>query len=306
MPGPPSSARERMDRPAAFGHGMDSVTQAERCFRHPERPTGRHCTRCGRPACPDCLRQAAVGSHCVECIRAERGPVRERARVRLAFAGSELWATKALIGLNLAVFAVGLLSGGRITGAGVGEFAFDWGLFAPFVDEGDWWRMVTSGFLHAGLMHLGFNMVALAFLGRIVEPVLGPVRLTALYMASLLGGSLGALLVDPMALTVGASGAIFGLMGAAVVGMRRRGSGIMESGLGGLLLINLLITFVIPGISVGGHLGGLAAGAAVGAIALGPGAERRALPGLTAAAVVGVVCFAGGLWAAAQWADPLF
>ncbi len=295
-----------MDCRRAFRHGMEPVTQAERCFRHPDRTTGRHCTRCGRPACPDCLQQAAVGSHCVECARESRGPVRERARVRLAVAGSELWATKVLIGLNLAVFVLGLVTSGRLTGASVGSLASDYGLFAPAVDDGGWWRMFTSGFLHAGLMHLGFNMVALAFLGRMVEPVLGPVRLTALYVASLLGGSFGALLVDPLSLTVGASGAIFGLMGAAVVGMQRRGIGLRESGLGGLLLINLLITFVIPGISVGGHLGGLAAGAAVGVVALGPHADRNPLPGLLAATVVGVACLAGGWWAAAQWAAPLF
>jgi membrane associated rhomboid family serine protease len=276
----------------------------ETCYRHPNRSTGRHCTRCNRPACPDCLRQASVGAHCLDCVAETRGPLVERARMRAALAGSQLYATKALVGANVAVYGYEVLTTGSTSGSRA--FTADWGLFGPAVDlGGEWWRLVTAGFLHAGLLHLGMNMLALWVLGRIIEPALGPLRFTLLYFAALLGGSMGALIVDPLAVTVGASGAIYGLMGALVAGARHRGA-VMESGIGGLLLINLLITFAIPGISIGGHIGGLIAGALVGLVALAPGHERRPAAGIAAALVISTIAFAGGLWAATTWSAPLF
>ena len=277
----------------------------ETCYRHPTRDTGRHCTRCDRPACPECLRPASVGAHCVECVAATRAPRAERRRVQSTLAGPSLWATKILIGLNLAVFVLAVVDGAPPNGTGA--FHARWGLFGPIIDlDGEWWRLVTSGFLHSGFVHLGLNMAALYFLGRIIEPAIGPIRFSLLYLASLLGGSMGALVVDPVALTVGASGAIYGLMGAVVAGMRARRVGLFESGIGGLLLVNLLFTFTVPGISIGGHVGGLVAGAAVGAVALAPGGERRPLPGSLAAVAVGGATLAGGMWAAGTWTAPLF
>jgi membrane associated rhomboid family serine protease len=138
----------------------------------------------------------------------------------------------------------------------------DFVLFGPLVADGEWWRLLTGGFLHGGLFHLLLNMYALFFLGRMLEPALGHVRFAAIYFAALLAGSFGAVLLNPSTPVVGASTAIFGLFGAAIVMARNRGIDIMASGLGPILLINLAITF-FPGfnISIGGHLGGLIGGA---------------------------------------------
>ena len=150
----------------------------------------------------------------------------------------------------------------------------------PDVAEGDYWRLVTAGFLHSGLLHIGFNMYILYWLGTMLEPSLGHARFLALYLASLLAGSFGALLISPDARTVGASGAVFGLMGAAFVMQRARGIDPMQSGIGPVILFNLVLSFVIPNISIGGHLGGLIGGAAAG-FAMERLAGRR--PGIAAA-----------------------
>ncbi len=119
------------------------------------------------------------------------------------------------------------------------------------VAHGQWWRIVTGGFLHENLLHIGFNMYLLYILGRMLEPALGRVRFGVIYGVSLLTGSLGALLVSPHSVTVGASGAVFGIMGAAAVEMRARKIPVMQSGIGGLILINLIISFTLSGISWG-------------------------------------------------------
>jgi len=144
----------------------------------------------------------------------------------------------------------------------------DGGLFMTQPDG--WYRLVTSGFLHFGIIHLGFNMYFLYVLGPMLEPVLGRVRFLLLYIASMLGGALGVILIDTGGLTAGASGAVFGLLAAATVGLWRRGVNPFTSGIGTALLLNLFITFAIPGISIGGHLGGAIAGAICGAVMLAP------------------------------------
>ena len=232
-------------------------TETATCFHHADRETGRSCTRCGRPACPECLRQAAVGSQCWQCIKAARPPVAVRAKRWNATAGPLV--TKALIAVNVGVFA--------LTTA-VARLTNDLALFGPAVDGGEWYRLVTAGFTHAGLLHLAFNMLLLYRLGEVLEARLGRLRYALLYFASLLTGSFGALLVSPDVFTVGASGAVYGLLGAAAVGLRERGVNLWQSGLGTLLVVNLLFTFFAPGISVGGHLGGLAGGALLGAVLL--------------------------------------
>ena len=158
------------------------------------------------------------------------------------------------------------MSQGGATGRSAGELTEQLALYGPFVRGGEWYRLITSGFLHYGLLHVGFNMFILYQLGMILEPAFGRVRFALLYLAALLGGSVGALLVSPNALTAGASGAVFGCMAAVVVALRRRGVGVLQSNIGGLLAINLVLTFAVRGISIGGHLGGLAAGAAAGLI----------------------------------------
>ena len=261
----------------------DEVTT---CFHHTDREAGRACTRCGRPACGDCLTPAAVGSHCFECIRAARPPAKERLRRWNATTGPLV--TKILIGINVAVYLLTLASPAaqdRLV------------LFGPAVHNGELYRLVTSGFVHFGIMHIGFNMVLLYRFGEVLESALGRWRYLLLYGAALLGGSFGALLLSPHVLTGGASGAVFGLMGATAVGLRQRGIGWNEGGVGALIAINLVLSVVLPGISLGGHLGGLAAGAAVGAVMLhGKPSEHHQLEstavGLAAMAVAVLGCIA--------------
>jgi membrane associated rhomboid family serine protease len=139
-----------------------------------------------------------------------------------------------------------------------------------YIQNGEWYRIVSSGFLHFGLLHVGMNMLLLWQLGQLLEPALGQWKFSLLYFASMFGGAAGALLLTPDGLTGGASGAVFGLMAAAAVGLQQRGVNPMRTGIGGTLILNLLITFMIPGISIGGHVGGALTGAAVGYAMLEP------------------------------------
>jgi membrane associated rhomboid family serine protease len=148
-------------------------------------------------------------------------------------------------------------------------------LWGPMVSTGEWWRLLGCGFLHANLLHLATNMLSLFFIGRIVEPAVGTLRTGLIYFVSLAAGSLGVMLVDPGGATLGASGAIFGLAGALLVISHVSGAGIMRSGIGPMILLNLAFTFGIPGISVGGHIGGLIGGAAIGWVILEFGKRRR-------------------------------
>ena len=211
-----------------------------------------------------------VGMRCPECSR-QKTKVRTAATIKrdpqLAYV---------LIAINVIVFLAMSAGGGGLDGRG-GAVYSNGALYGPLVAEGEWWRIVTSGFLHAGLLHLAFNMYFLYFLGTMLEPEIGRLRFAAIYLVSLLGGSFGALLISPDAVTVGASGAVFGLMGAAILALRVRGIDPMQSGLGITLLLNLGITFVIPNISIGGHIGGLVAGGIVSYLMFEI-AERRRLP----------------------------
>ena len=199
----------------------------------------------------------------------------------------------AIIGLNVAVFVLSISGGGGLASRGGNQLAGDYALIGFAVDAGEWYRLVTAGFLHYGLIHVGFNMLILYQLGQLLEPAFGPVRYALVYVTALLGGSFGALLLSPEALTAGASGAVFGLMGAAAVAMQRRGINVLQTGIGSLLLLNLVITFVIPGISIGGHVGGLAAGAAAGAILLA--SDGQPVIGTAAVAVLAAALFGAGI-----------
>ena len=164
-----------------------------------------------------------------------------------------------------------LTNGGAINGR-----ELDMALSQYFISNGEWYRLVSSGFLHYGLIHVGMNMFLLWQLGQLLEPALGRGRFALLYFAAMFGGSAGALALSPNALTGGASGAVFGLMAAAAVGLQQRGVNPMKTGIGGTLILNLLITFTIPGISIGGHVGGALMGAAVGYAMLEPRRNRTA------------------------------
>jgi membrane associated rhomboid family serine protease len=265
-------------------------TSTQTCYRHPTRETGVNCSACGRPICPDCMTPTPVGMRCPECAR-QRTPVRTMRNI-----GSEPRVTVGIIAICVLAF---LATGSFGPGGGGGDTLFrKLALFGPSVADGDYWRLVTSGFLHAGILHIAFNMYLLWILGQLLEPALGSRRFAALYAASLLAGSFGALLVEPNALTVGASGAIFGLMGAAAVELRARGANILQTDIGLLIIFNLGLSFVLSNISVGGHIGGLVGGVLVG-LAF-QASERRGLPWLSyagaavvaAAAAVGAVAVA--------------
>lgn len=213
-----------------------------------------------------------VGMRCPECAR-ERTKVTRGA----GHPGStDAPATFVLIALNVAAFLVEIVAGTGGLSVSNSSVLFDFGLYGPFVAEGEWYRLLTSGFLHASLIHLGFNMFALYFLGRLLEPGIGTPRFLALYFASLFAGSFGAVLLDPESLTIGASGAVFGIFGATFVIARSRGLEGLAASVGVILLLNLAITFGSERISIGGHLGGLAGGAIAAGLILA--AERRPGP----------------------------
>lgn len=212
--------------------------------------------------------QATIGSHCVDCVKEARPDVATRAKFWNA--RQPALVTYALIGVSVA-FYLWTLNANRATDFGRfphGEYTL--ALAKPFIQDGQYYRLVSSGFLHYGLFHVGMNMLLLFQLGQLLEPALGRVRFALLYLAGLLGGSLGALVLQPNGLHGGASGAVFGLMAAAAIGLHRRGVNVFRTGIGTTLVLNLVITFTIPGISVGGHLGGATAGAICGFIMLAP------------------------------------
>src|SRR3954451_15606210 len=226
------------------------------CYRHPNRVTGVSCSNCGRPICPDCMTPTPVGMRCPECAR-QRTKVHNLGAPR---GGTEV--TMALIAINVIAFLAELTSG---AGGGFnnpnGSVVDRGDLFGPSISgDHQYYRLITSGFLHAGFLHIAFNMYLLWILGRLLEPAIGGLRFAAIYFTSLLAGSFVALLVDPNVHSLGASGAVFGLMGAAFVELRARGFDPLRSGIGGLIAINLVISFVIPGISYGAHVGGLIGG----------------------------------------------
>src|SRR5438309_1586297 len=267
------------------------------CYRHPSRETGVSCSNCGKPICPDCMTTTPVGMRCPDCSR------QSTKVMRLREAATVPRVTYALIAINVIAF----LAEGNLTlfGGGIGNNVYREGALLgsselpPFagqgVAHGEWWRIVTGGFLHENIIHIGFNMYVLYVLGQMLEPALGSLRFGVVYGVSLLTGSLGALLVTPHAPTVGASGAVFGIMGAAAVEMRARQIPLMQSGVGGLIVINLIISFTLSGISWGGHVGGLIGGAAA-ALAFQLG-ERRRAPALALAAcvVIALAAVAGSL-----------
>ncbi len=271
----------------------------ETCYRHPARETGLHCSNCGRAICPECMTHAAVGIRCPEC--AGKRPLVKRAGFTLA---NEPWVTRVLIAANVLIFlATNQLSSLQIGlgGGNLTSLGYRLVLDKPDVANGEYWRLVSSAFMHFGLLHIAFNMYALYLLGGVLERYVGSLRFAALYAVSGLAGSFGALVVTPNAISGGASGAIFGVMGAMFLLERQRGVRLLGGPIGGLILINLLFTFT-PGtnISIGGHLGGLIGGglAAFALSGYGRGHLAYGRPGLVGAAgvlVVGVAAVAGSL-----------
>ena len=268
---------------------------AETCYRHPDRETRVSCSSCGRPICPDCMTPTPVGMRCPECMR-------QRTKVVQGVGGSAtgFWqapATYVLIAINVVAYLIEITAGAGGLNNPSGSVINDFALRGVSVAGGEWYRLVTGGFLHASLIHIGFNMILLFMLGRMLEPALGTPRFLALYFASLLAGAFGALLLtDPLVSTLGASGAVFGLIGAAFILARGRGMNALAAELGCLIVINLVFTFGARNISVGGHLGGLVAGilCALTILAgergmLGPNRRFAEFAAMGAIAVVSVV-----------------
>jgi membrane associated rhomboid family serine protease len=170
--------------------------------------------------------------------------------------------TYGLIAVNVIVYFAEAAQGIGLRGTRGSSVIGDGAVYGPAIADGEWWRLLTAGFIHAGLVHLAFNMIALWWLGPALEGYLGSLRMSAIYLSSLLWGSAGALIASADARTVGASGGVYGLMAALLVIQRQRGMALLGSGVGALLGVNLVITFLVPGISIGGHLGGLVGGAA--------------------------------------------
>lgn len=289
---------------------MESSQQT--CYRHNGRETNVSCSNCGRPICPDCMTPSPVGMRCPECS-SERQKVYTRSDigpgVGVAGFAREAPVTAGLIALSVLVFLAQIATGyplGVFPQGGGGWVTEQGLLFAPAIAGGEWWRVLTPGFLHLGLLHIAMNMYLLYILGRMLEPELGPVQMLAVYVTSLLAGSLGAILLEPSVPSAGASGAIFGLMGMALVIARSRRLGEAVKQIGVLVVINLVITFGYSGISKGAHLGGLIGGALCGLILfelgerrgwLGRGARAQQV-GTAIVTVMGFVLFFGCVIAA--------
>jgi membrane associated rhomboid family serine protease len=229
------------------------------CYRHPDRETYIRCTRCDRPICPDCMVSASVGFQCPECVAEGRASAPE-VRTRLgATSISTPYVTFTLIAINVAAFGLELL-------VGVNQIANSWGMWPTGVALGDeYYRLFTATFLHENVLHIGFNMLVLWMLGPQLEQVLGHVRFTTLYLVAGLGGSVASFWFSaPNIVGIGASGAIFGLMGAYVVVGKALRADISQ--VVGLIALNVVIGFVGGNIDWRAHLGGLVTGAIVAAI----------------------------------------
>ncbi|WP_102143574.1 rhomboid family intramembrane serine protease [Mycobacterium hubeiense] len=263
-----------------------SPAETPTCYRHPHRQTYVRCTRCQRYICPECMRSAAVGHQCVECVAEGARTVRAP---RTQFGAPQRSATPVLtyllIAANVVMFVLQTTSS---------EVERRLALWSPAVADGELWRLVTSAFLHFGIMHLLFNMWALYVVGPPLEAALGRLRFIALYALSALGGSVVVYLISPLeAATAGASGAVFGLFGATFVVGRRLNLDVRW--VVALIVINLVLTFTIPGISWQGHIGGLVTGAAVAtAYVYAPHQRRNMIQ--AAVTVVFLALFAALIW----------
>jgi membrane associated rhomboid family serine protease len=257
------------------------------CYRHPGRPTYVSCVRCGRPACPDCLRPAAVGHQCLDCIRSGNKTVR---RAGGRFGGrvtADAKVTWALVALNIACYIAEIVHPSIVDDGVMVAKAGPFG-----VADGQLYRLITSAFLHEplgsglGILHIAFNMWALIIVGPPLERVLGRLRFLSVYLVSALGGSVLYYLIAPQTSpALGASGAIFGLFGAFFVMARRLQVDVRQ--IIGLIVLNLAIGFIVPNIGWQAHVGGLIAGAALtAAYAYAPRPNRTLIQ---VAATVGIV-----------------
>jgi membrane associated rhomboid family serine protease len=273
------------------------------CYRHPDRLTGLSCSECGRPICTECMTMAPVGLRCPEHSGRPQGVQRvTRGVQRAATEGVGARATRALIVVNVGVYVAELATGGGVNGTGstiyekgvlIAGRAIDSQGHLIGVAQGQYWRLITAAFLHYGPFHLLLNMLALYWFGTLLEQRIGSGKFLLLYLVSGLAGSAGALIASPLTPTVGASGAIFGVLGAGLV-LERRGDYVFGGSALGIIVINLALTFSIANISIGGHIGGLIGGivAMLGLTQLGrthAAYGRAGVVGIATMVLVGVV-----------------
>jgi membrane associated rhomboid family serine protease len=263
-----------------------STVERRYCYRHPDRETGLSCSDCGRPICADCATFAPVGIRCPDHAGVRRSPTKRlkpptvRRAPGVALATGRAPVTRILIAVNLAIYLLTAAQGGGLNNPGgallsklilvgsntrlvfVGSPPHSFLVKLPYGDlahDHQWYRLLTTTFLHGSILHIAFNMYILWVIGSIVEQYLGTMRYLGLYFVSGLAGSAGALLVAPHTPTLGASGAIFGVLGAMMI-LEWQVTGRLAGQAAVLIAINLVLSFVIPGISWGGHVGGLIGG----------------------------------------------
>jgi membrane associated rhomboid family serine protease len=269
--------------PAGPAPGSDPAV----CYRHPDREAHIRCVRCERRICPECMIPASVGFQCPECVREGNKSVRQ---ARTIFGGRVTtdpgWVSKVLIGINVVVYVLQQTVSG---------FTFRFENIGLYVADGDYYRLLTAAFLHASILHIALNMYALYLFGPPVEAAIGRVRFAALYLVSALGGSaLSYAFANPLVPSLGASGAVFGLLGAYLVLNRKLGRN--TSGVMALLVINFVFGLIAPNIDWRAHLGGLVTGSlCAAAIAYAP-EDRRTAVQIGGFAAVAVLVVAVIVW----------
>jgi membrane associated rhomboid family serine protease len=290
-----TSSENRIDNPAVR---WPAVSAVETCYRHPDRPTRVHCTRCGRPICPDCMTPAPVGHHCPTCVaEARRGTRRLRLRLRRPRS-----AALSVLGLNVVLFVVDAVV--RASGRGT---LLEGGAMVPIlVAAGEWYRLITAMFLHIGLFHLLLNSFAIYVFGGLVEQALGTVRFLAVYLVTGFAASAASFAFGPPdRASVGASGAVFGLLGAWLAyNLRRRSLSLGRANIQWVVMligINLVLGLVVPRIDWLAHVGGLVAGVAAGFVAEGIGRRTvRVFSQVAGLTLVGAGAAILAVWRAAD------
>ena len=251
--------------PARLVAMSTTETRLPTCYRHPDRETGLSCSECGRPICTECMTPAPVGLRCPDHAGTRRGPRvggRQFVVPQTPLSGTTALVTKALIAINVGVYLITAVQGHGLNAPG-GSLFDKLILWGPFLKQGDWWRLISAAFLHASVIHIGFNMLALWWIGAPVENYLGRARYLGLYLVGGLAGSAGALVDSPTIPVVGASGAIFAVLGAMLI-LEWQATGRLGGTAMTLIVLNLGLNFVFNGaggnISIGGHIGGLIGG----------------------------------------------
>ncbi|HYA08797.1 MAG TPA: rhomboid family intramembrane serine protease [Gaiellaceae bacterium] len=282
-----------------------STVETKYCYRHPDRPTGLSCSECGRPICEDCMTVAPVGLRCPEHAGgvkrgpAKRGGGRQLIAPTTHLRGTEALVTKTLIAVNVAIYLITCVQGAGLNAPG-GPLWNKMILWGPYVARGDWWRLITAAFLHASILHIGFNMLALWWFGAAVEQYLGRGRFIGLYLVGGLAGSAGALIQAPLTPVVGASGAIFAILGSMLI-LEWQTTGRLAGNAMTLIVINLALGFAIVNVSIGGHIGGLIGGILATLAFARWGKGHAAYGKLGIAGVVGLVVVALASVAIAYW-----